>query len=349
MNDLQACDVTERGETPLCYAAVTIPGYTRIRHDAGFAYVDASGGIVTDPVLMERFARLAIPPAWSDVWICARAEGHIQATGRDARGRKQYIYHPLWEEARSATKFERVVYFADALPSIRQQVASQLYGDPFSRETMLAFAVRLLDETLVRVGNREYVRDNQSFGLTTLRRYHLQVSGNMIQFRFRAKGGKEWESNVSDRKLARLARQYQELPGQELLRYQDRKGRSRVIDSGEVNEYLRQIGGSDFTAKDFRTWGGTVNAAVELHLLGPAGTEREYKKNILQAVRRTAAKLGNTPAVCRRYYIHPRVVDAYRDRSLFPAMGSVTGQPGDDRQGLRAEERGVITLLKERA
>ncbi len=348
LEELQACAITETAAA-LCYADVASPGYTRLRTDAGFVFLDAANAIITDPVLLQRFARLTIPPAWTDVWICAKAEGHIQATGRDARGRKQYIYHSTWEEARSVTKFERLVAFADALPSVRQRVGSQLNADPFAHDTMLAFAVRLLDETLVRVGNREYMRDNQSFGLTTLRHFHVNVSGAVIQLKFRGKGGKEWESNIADRRLARLARQYQELPGQELLQYQDEKGRSRAVDSSDVNAYLRQISGSEFTAKDFRTWGGTVNAAVELNRLGPAGSEKEARKKIVQAVRRTAAKLGNTPATCRKYYIHPRVVDAFADRTLFRAMMSVREQAGGDGQRLRPEERGVVALLKEEA
>ncbi len=343
---LESCEARTDGTTAtLCYASDEGVGYRRVPRGDGFAYFDPQGVEVRDAILLARFSELVIPPAWRDVWISEKAEGHIQATGRDARGRKQYIYHTRWEEARSITKFERMVPFGAVLPVIRKGVDAQLSRDPVSRDTMLAFAVRLLDETLIRVGNREYARQNDSYGLTTLRSYHVHVAGNLLQLKFRGKRGKEWELQLSNPRLARLARRYQELPGQHLLEYQDESGRMRVIDSGDVNEYLRRMTGDDFTAKDFRTWGGTVKAASELYLMGPGASETDAKKKVLQAVKRTASKLGNTPSTCRKYYIHPRIIEAFHDETLFRVMGGLDDGGAGVPSELRKEERAVLHLL----
>jgi DNA topoisomerase I len=344
---LKSCEVNASGAGVLCYATDELPGYKRERHRRSFLYFDAGGRRIVDPLLLERFQALAIPPAWTDVWICPTPDGHLQATGRDVRGRKQYIYNLLWKDMRSLTKFERMLPFGSALPVIRGRIEDDLHQKPLSREAVLAFAVRLLEETLVRIGNREYARQNQSFGLTTLRHYHVSISGTLIHLEFKGKGGKEWQVDLRDRALARLARKYQELPGQQLLQYKDQAGRLQMIESADVNSYLRRISGEDFTAKDFRTWGATVNAAVELYHMGRPGSETEGKRKIAQAIKKTGRKLGNTPSICRKYYIHPKVIDAFWDESLFRLMAAAD-DAGASEQKLTSEERAVLELLSAR-
>jgi DNA topoisomerase-1 len=345
---MEIAEKIEVGGEILYYVRDDMPGYRRVRRGRGFSLVGPDGKTVKSARVVERVRNLVIPPAWEEVWICPKPEGHIQATGRDAKGRKQYIYHPRWNEVRSLAKFDRVAPFAHVLPVIRERVARDLGHPPLSRQTALAFVVNLLDHTLLRVGHPRYVRQNRSYGLTTLLDYHVEVSGSMLRMRFRGKSGKIHEANIRNRRLARLARQYQELPGQELIQYQDESGQFQVVDSGEVNDYLKEITGEEFTAKDFRTWGGSVCAASELFRRGPFQTAKEAKAKMAGAVRTTAYRLGNTPAVCRKYYVHPRIFEAYLDGTLFEAM-SGRGSDGDRNShsyGLDGDETAVLRLLE---
>ena len=340
-----ALEVEELKQAKICYVRDDTPGYRRTLRGKGFSYLGPGGKKVNDPSVLERIKGLVIPPAWEDVWICPRPDGHIQATGRDDRGRKQYIYHPRWNEIRSLAKFEKIPVFARTLPSIRERIDRDLRRSALSRETALAFVVHLLDETHLRIGNPKYARQNDSYGLTTLRDYHVEVSGAVLQIKFRGKSGKMQEVNLHNRRLARLARQYQELPGQELIQYQNGSGEFQVVDSGEVNEYLKGMTGEEFTAKDFRTWGGTVTAAVHLNKVGPAETVKGAKAKVAGAIRKTAHRLGNTPSVCRKYYVHPKVLDAFLDGSLFEAMSNPGLDPIGNSFGLSAEEVAVLKLL----
>jgi len=308
-------------------------GIRRRRAGAGFVYVDAQGRRVRDPETLQRIRSLVVPPAWRDVWICASAHGHIQAVGRDARGRKQYRYHPRWRAVRDETKYTRMLAFARALPRIRARVDADLARRGLPRAKVLATVVRLLETTLIRVGNEEYARANNSFGLTTLRGRHVDVDGPEVRFEFRGKGGKPHAVGVRDPRVARIVRRLHELPGQELFQYVDADGARRTLDSADVNAYLREIGADDFTAKDFRTWAGTVLAALALAEVRRFRTVREARRNVGRAIERVAARLGNTPAICRKGYVHPGIVDAYLDgvtigrrlRSVDAAEGVVLG------------------------
>jgi DNA topoisomerase I len=323
-------------------------GITRQRHGRGFSYRDRDGQPVRDRETLKRIRSLAIPPAWQDVWICPTPRSHIQATGRDSRGRKQYRYHPLWRVVRDEAKYGRTLAFATALPKLRRRVARDLARPGLPRPKMVAVVVRLLETTLLRVGNEEYARDNRSFGLTTLRNRHVRVRGSEVRFSFRGKAGKTVQVGLRDRRLARLLRKCQDLPGQRLFQYVDENGEVQPIDSDDVNEYLRTVMGDDFSAKDFRTWAGTVLAAQALRAIdaetadgpdagdGPAPAAR----NLVRAVREVARSLGNTPAVCRNCYIHPQVLDAYLDGSLGKLEAPGTG--------LRNAERFVLDLLRSR-
>lgn len=344
--EIETSPVVSAKKAALIYVSEDAPGYQRRPRGRGFCYLAPKGRFVKDKDLLARFKHLHIPPAWENVWISIESDCHIQATGRDERGRKQYIYHPRWNEIRNSAKFDRLVPFAKTLPKMRERVNRDLRREIFSRETVLAFVVSLLEHTLFRIGNEEYRRENHSFGLTTLLDRHLRVSGSVLHLKFRGKWGKIQKVDLCDRRLARLAKKYQELPGQELLKYQDSSGGLKVIESGDVNEYLGEITGEDFTAKDFRTWGGTVSAANELFRLGPAASEHEIKRNIVQAIRNTASRLGNTPAVCRKYYVAPQIIEAYVDGNLFKAMSKDAGENGGNRFNLDWEERAVVDLLK---
>jgi DNA topoisomerase-1 len=284
-----------------------------------------------------------VPPAWRDVWICPDPHGHIQAIGRDARGRRQYRYHPRWRQLRDEAKFSRMVAFGRALPAIRVRVDAALSRPGLGREKVLALVLRLLEITLIRVGNEEYARDNASFGLTTLRRRHVAVSGEQLRFRFRGKSGKEHAFGIRDRRLSRIVKRSQELPGQELFRYVDDRGRKRGVGSADVNAYLRAVSGRDFTAKDFRTWAGTVRAAYALNALEPFSSARQAKRNLARAVESVAARLGNTPAICRRCYVHPVVVDAYLGGKLAGAMRKRAARPRSG--GLNSHEQAVLDML----
>ncbi|HEY1797945.1 MAG TPA: DNA topoisomerase IB [Stellaceae bacterium] len=296
------------------------PGITRRRASTGFDYLDDNGALIGDYETLGRIKSLAIPPAWTDVWICPLPNGHIQATGRDARGRKQYRYHPRWREARDETKFDRMLVFSRALPRIRKRVDADLRRHGLPRERVLAAIVRLLELTLFRIGNSEYSKANNSFGLTTLRNRHAAISGNTIRLAFRGKSGVWNESRVSDRRLARIVKNCRDLPGYSLFQYLDDDGERHTVGSGEVNDYLREISGEEITAKDFRTWAGTYLAAMALQQLEPAATETPRRSSLVRAVEQVAAHLGNTAAVCRKCYIHPAIFDGHLDGTLRKTM-----------------------------
>ncbi len=276
-------------------------------------YLEPENSPVEDEAVLARIKSLAIPPAWTEVWICKLSYGHLQASGRDARGRKQYRYHARWRKVRDEGKFDRMLQFGAALPRIRDRVDEDLRGPRLTREKVLAIVVRLLETTFIRVGNEEYARTNKSFGLTTLKGRHVKVEGARIVFRFRGKSGKEHQITLANRKLARLVKSCQELPGQDLFQFIDEEGQPQPIDSGDVNEYIRQIAGEDFTAKDFRTWAGTLLAAERLDEYPEVESATKAKAACLNAVAAVAARLGNTPAICRKCYVHPEVLAAFFD------------------------------------
>ncbi|MGK2851646.1 MAG: DNA topoisomerase IB [Candidatus Limnocylindrales bacterium] len=334
----------------LRHASDDRPGFRRRRSGRGFSYRDLGDRPVRDGEVLDRIRALAIPPAWTDVWICPWPNGHIQATGRDAKGRKQYRYHPDWQRRRGVDKFERMLAFADALPAIRKRCEADLSRPGSPREKVLAAVVRLLELTLIRVGNDEYVRLNRSFGLTTLRDRHATVDGSAITFRFRGKSGQHHEVGLRDRRLARIVRRCQELPGQELFQYTDEAGEVRDISSDDVNDYLREASGGPFTAKDFRTWAGTVLAYRALRALQPADTAHGAKQVVVEAIRETADRLGNTPAVARGSYVHPAVLEAYLDGSLPGALvEAAEEQAVPPAEADVDEEQAVIDLLRQRA
>jgi len=331
----------------LRYVSDTSPGIRRRRSGKGFSYVDAEGRPIRDKATLARIRSLAIPPAYTDVWICPSPNGHLQATGRDARGRKQYRYHPRWREVRDETKFGRMVAFSEALPRLRARVEEDLAKSGLPREKVLAAVVRLLECTCIRVGNEEYARSNRSFGLTTLRDHHVEISGSTMRFEFRGKSGKTHRVALSDRRLARIVARCQAVPGAELFQYVDDEGGRVAIGSGDVNDYLRQITGEDFTAKDFRTWAGTLQAVAALEELGPAETAREAKSTVLRAIDEVAARLNNTRAVCRKYYVHPAVLECYEAGTLHQALRNGNGKAARGRgPGLDSSEKALVRLLR---
>ncbi|KQO65665.1 MULTISPECIES: DNA topoisomerase IB [unclassified Methylobacterium] len=336
-------------EAGLRYVEDTMPGLTRRKSGTGFAYRDARGQPVRDAKTLARIRALAIPPAYTDVWICPRANGHIQATGRDAKGRKQYRYHPDFRAARDLTKFEHVMAFADALPAIRARVDADMGRRDLPREKVLATVVHLLETTLIRVGNDDYARTNKSFGLTTLRDRHARIEGSALTFRFKGKSGKTWDLGLKDRRVARIVKACQDLPGQELFQYRDADGTVRDVTSADVNAYLREITGQDITAKDFRTWAGTVLAALALQEFEAFDSEAKAKKNLRAAIEGVAARLGNTPTICRKCYIHPQVLDCYLEGALLLQIkDAVEDELREDLAGLKPEEAAVLGLLQAR-
>jgi DNA topoisomerase-1 len=302
------------------------PGFRRVARGKSFTYLDPGGHRVKDAEVLARIRSLAIPPAYKDVWICQHANGHLQATGRDARGRKQYRYHPRWRTHRDATKFDRMLDFGRALPRIRRRVARDLRQSELPREKVLAAIVRLLECTLVRVGNEEYARDNGSFGLTTLRDRHVRVKGPTVQLEFRGKSGIQHNVSIEDRAVARIVRDCRDIPGQELFQWIDASGERRRIDSSDVNDYLRDASGGPFTAKDYRTWFATLEALEILRRCAVARSKREARKLVVDTAKSVAAKLGNTPAICRKCYIHPEVFAAFEDGRLAALKGNVSAQ-----------------------
>ncbi len=336
-------------EARLRYVSDERPGYSRRRAGKGFVYYDQHGERITDEATLKRIRALVLPPAWKDVWISPYPRGHIQATGRDDRGRKQYRYHDEWAEARGQQKFSRTLAFARALPKVRFAVEDDLRGKPLARRTVLATVVRLLETTLIRVGNREYAESNKSYGLTTMRNRHVEVNGSKLQFDFVGKSGKRHVVQVSHPRIARIVRSLQELPGQELFQYIDAEGERQTVDSADVNEYLREISGDDFTAKDFRTWAGTVLAAWALCEFEKIDSQAAVKRNITAAIKRVAAQLGNTPAVCRSSYIHPEILNSYMDGSLLDYLRlEIKAALREELRGLTSEETAVLMLLLNR-
>jgi DNA topoisomerase-1 len=330
------------------YVSDAAPGIRRVRAGRGFRYLYSDGRPVRDPGVLRRIISIVVPPAWTDVWICPLANGHIQATGRDERGRKQYRYHPRWQEIRHQTKYDRMLDFGKSLPRLRRQIHADLSKPALSQEKVLATIIRLLETTLIRVGNEEYAKQNHSFGLTTLRMRHVKVLGSTLRFEFLGKSGIQHEIGVQDRRLARIVRDCMELPGQELFQYLDDEGKRHAIGSGDVNEYLRKISQQDFTTKDFRTWAGTVLAARALRECEPFSSQTQAKRNVVGAIKAVAVRLGNTVAVCRKCYIHPVVIEAYLNNTLPPlASQQVKELPRRSRHALSADELFVLTLLKQ--
>jgi DNA topoisomerase-1 len=331
----------------LRYVADRSSGFHRKNAGSSFQYFDDAGKRIRRAVILRRIQSLAIPPAWSDVWICPFANGHLQAVGRDARGRRQYLYHERWREIRDEAKYDRLSTFAGALPRIRRRVRTHLALAGLPREKVLATVVRLLESILIRIGNEEYARHNHSYGLTTLRDRHVAVAGARVQFRFPGKSRQHHQITLQNRRLAKIVRQSQDLPGQELFQYLDEKGERRQVESGDVNAYLRHISGTDFTAKDFRTWAGTVWVARELKKYPPPGSASRAKKNIVAAIARAAARLGNTPAICKKCYVHPAIVDSYLEGVFgeMPSSGQ-TRRANASSGGLEGTEGMVLRLLK---
>jgi DNA topoisomerase-1 len=332
----------------LRYLTDAAPGVRRRRAGKGFIYVDVDGRRITEERRLEWIRGLAIPPAWTDVWIAPTRNAHLQATGRDARGRKVYRYHPRWREVRDTEKYERLIDFARVLPRIRRRTARDLRRNGLPREKVLALVVRLLEGTLIRVGNEEYARDNRSYGLSTMKDRHARVRGAEIRFTFRGKSGREHEIGLRDRRLARLVKRCQELPGQELFQYRADDGTRVPVTSGDVNEYLREISGQDVTAKDFRTWAGTVAAAMALREFREIDDDAGRRSAVVRAIEQVAEQLGNTPAVCRACYVHPEVIDRYLDGTMVDALSRRAVGVGRGAHALRASEAAVLGLLQAR-
>jgi DNA topoisomerase-1 len=325
------------------------PGITRVSRGKAQAYVDADGKTVRDPKVLGRIKRLAIPPAWTDVWICPLENGHIQATGRDARGRKQYRYHPEWQQVRDEGKYERMIAFGRALPKIRRRVAQDLRQPGLGRSKVLAAVIRLLETTLIRVGNEEYAKANRSFGLSTMRDRHVRIHKGKLHFEFRGKSGRNHEIDLHDPRLAAIVRQAQELPGQDLFQYLDEENQPQKISSDDVNGYLREIAGDEFSAKDFRTWAGTVLAAMALRQFEKFDTKAQAKKNLVQAIEAVAQRLGNTPSVCRKCYVHPVVLESYLAGSTVEMLRQKTEKSlRQDLTRLSAEEAAVMAFVQQR-
>lgn len=329
----------------LRYVTDEIPGIRRIARGKHFSYIAPDGTEIRDKAELARIKSLAVPPAYTDVWICPRADGHIQATGRDARGRKQYRYHARWREVRDENKYGRMIAFAENLPKIRKRIEADLALPGLPREKVLATVVELLQSTAIRIGNDEYAKENNSYGLTTLQNRHAKVQGSTVRFSFRGKSGIRHAIDLQDKRLAKVIRQCQDLPGQQLFEYVDDDGTTtRAIDSSDVNEYIREISLEEFSAKDFRTWLGTVTCAVLLAREEAAETATERKQRVVSVIKDVAKRLGNTPSVCRKCYVHPHVLDTYMEAGALDFERKVRHT-----RGLLPEERFVLALLRERA
>jgi DNA topoisomerase-1 len=340
-----AVDVAE--EAGLRYVSHDQPGYTRKTKGDDFEYFDAEGKPIRDEQRLLRIKRLAIPPAYTDVWICPSANGHIQATGRDARGRKQYRYHERWRAARDENKYDRMVLFGEALPRIRKRVEADLALPSLRQNKVLATVIQLLQRTFIRVGNEEYARDNKSFGLTTMKGRHVDVNGSKLRFRFQGKSGIQHDVDIQDRRIAKIVAKVQDLPGQNLFQYLDDDGEARDITSQDVNDYLREITGEDFTAKDIRTWAGTVLAAIALNAAGAFETKKQAKANIKNAIGAVAKILGNTPAICQKCYIDPVVLESYLDGDIIEGLKRKTDEALESEAvDLRASEVAVLKFLQ---
>lgn len=333
----------------LRYVSDGSPGIVRRTRGQGFYYIDPVGKVLRNSSSLRRVRSLVIPPAWKDVWICSDPDGHLQTTGRDARGRKQYRYHPRWHQVRDGTKYDRLMTFGRLLPRIRKRVAKDLATPGLSRDKILATVVCLLETTLIRIGNEEYARANESFGLTTMRDRHVKVNGHRLRFEFRGKSGIRHTVDLTDRRLARIVKESQDLPGYELFQYIDDQGTRKSIDSGDVNRYLRRIAGQEFTAKDFRTWTGTVFAARALQEFELFRSTAQAKRNVVSAIERVAKRLGNTKAVCRKCYVHPEIVNAYMDGTWLQSLDRrVSHGPARSCREFPREESAVLACLNKR-
>jgi len=345
-DDPAAVDARRAG---LHYLSDEEPGIRRVARGSGFAYVDYRGRTVRAPEIRRRIKRLAIPPAWTEVWIAPDADAHLQATGRDARGRKQYRYHPEFLKARDETKYHRILEFARALPAIRRRAAADMARRGLPLEKVVATVVHLLDSTLIRIGNRDYARHNGSFGLTTLRDRHVAIDGGTVRFEFKGKSGKTWRLKLTDRRAARIVKSCQDIPGQHLFQFIDEGGERRAVGSGDVNRWLREVSGTGITAKDFRTWAGTVLAAMALDELGRFDRDVTAKANVREAIERVAKRLGNTPTICRKCYVHPEILDGYLDGALCLAVEEQAAMAlAGGATALRPEEIAVIAFLRAR-
>jgi DNA topoisomerase-1 len=329
----------------LTYVSDLEPGIRRRKAGTGFSYWSPAGKRISDKAKLERIRKLAVPPAWTDVWICPETDGHIQATGRDAKGRKQYRYHDDWRQVRDRDKYDRLVDFAKLLVRVRRRVEEDMRRRGAPREKVLATVVSLLDKSLIRVGNGEYAKDNNSYGLTTLRTGHVDIAGSELRFHFKGKSGKTWRLKVKDRRIARVVRSIQDLPGQNLFQYVDENGETRTVRSTDVNDYLREIADADVSAKDFRTWAGTVLAVLALGAVGGFSSQAQARMKVRRAIEAVAARLGNTATICRKCYIHPDVVRCYLDGRL-PIVRACGGAPSS---GLPREEAAVLRILTRHA
>jgi DNA topoisomerase I len=338
--------VESAAEAGLRYVRSGGPCIQRLKHGKSFRYIGPDGKPLRDPAQLERIRNLVIPPAWTNLWICPSPNGHLQAVGRDAKGRKQYRYHARYRAVRDEAKFSRMIAFSAALALIRRGVERDLKRNGLPREKVLAVVVRLLETAWVRIGNDEYAKENESFGLTTMRNRHVHIAGAKLMFQFRGKSGQNHTIELTDRRLASIVKQCRDLPGYNLFEYVDESGNVCRIDSADVNHYIRELAGQDFTAKDFRTWAGTLLAARELHAAGPAETQTAGNKVVIEAVRQVSKKLGNRPATCRKYYIHPAILDAYADGSLFEKMRQGVAQDEAlEGTGLRPEEYAAVAII----
>ncbi|WP_271587389.1 DNA topoisomerase IB [Bradyrhizobium sp. CCBAU 53415] len=341
-----AATIAEEG---LRYVSDSAPGYTRKRTGTTFSYYDKDGNRITDAAVVRRIKSIGIPPAYESVWICPSANGHIQATGLDARGRKQYRYHAKWRELRDQNKYEHIVQFAAALPALRDRVAADMKLEGLPREKVLATIVSLLEKTLIRVGNAEYAEKNKSYGLTTMRRKHVAVGRGVLRFDFTGKSGKQWKLRVEDKRIAAIVKRCAEIPGHELFKYLDDDGQPRTVDSGDVNAYIKDITGEDFSAKDFRTWAGTVLAALALTEFKKYDSQAEAKRNVVAAIESVSKQLGNTPAICRKCYVHPEVLNAYMSGDLLKMIEAKIAQKFKRQYAkLTSDEIMVLAFLRKR-
>jgi DNA topoisomerase-1 len=349
LNAINTDPVESAKSAGLRYVSDKTPGLHRKRWGAHFRYTDPTGKPVRDVATLARIKSLVIPPAWKDVWICDNPKGHLQATGRDARDRKQSRYHPHWRQVRDETKYERMMIFGAALPQIREQVEHDLSLPGMPRRKVLAAVVRLMETTLIRVGNEEYAQQNHSYGLTTMRNKHVHVEGSTVSFKFQGKSGVRHAVDLTDRRLAKIVQRCQDIPGYELFQYVETDGTHHAIDSADVNDYLRDITHQDFTAKDFRTWAGTVLACTMLRESEAFRSQTQAKKIIVQAIKDVAARLGNTPSVCRKCYVHPAVLDSYLAGTMVKSVRKrVVNEDSETSHSLRQEEINLLNLLQKR-
>lgn len=324
------------------------PGVVRKRHGRGFTYLKPDGSRLADGPEKKRIKSLAIPPAYTDVWICTSPKGHILATGRDDKGRKQYIYHPKWREVRDETKYARMIAFGELLPELRKRVEADMSGPGLRRDKVLATVVKLLETTLIRVGNTQYAQRNESYGLTTIRKKHVDIDDDTITFEFTGKSGKDWHIELEDERIAEVVSACEDVPGYELFKYFDENGERVDVESAHVNDYLQRVSGEDITAKDFRTWAGTVLAALALEEFEAFDSETQAKKNVVQAIERVAKQLGNTPTIARQSYVHPQIIDAYLEGSLRESLRKRAEKKLKKLRGLEPEEAAVLAFLKGR-